>query len=110
MSGSINGFVYVTSHAIKRFGERFSYGTPTRADVLRVVIALARNAVPWGGQRGVDRYWLARLKGDPGRDVVLVTAPNRERRGVIVKTVLTREQAIQNMQDEGLGLNLDVIV
>lgn len=97
----IKGYVYVTKHAIDRMRERFCRGDPSEEKVRSVIVACARKAVPFGAQKGKQRMWLAEaFEGQA--EIVIVTGPNNVRKGVTVVTVLTKDQAILNMQQARL--------
>lgn len=87
----------ITEHALDRFAERHAEADDLELDESRqVLLAELERAVPFGGQLGTEEFYLM-----PCEYVAAVAW----RDGIgIVKTVLTKEQAIVNMQSRGAVL------
>ena len=83
----------VTDHAFDRFVERAELDNPESAEYRELLLAELERGVPFGGQVGHDALYLlpcglvAAIAWDNGRG--------------FLKTVLTREQAIANMEAQG---------
>lgn len=90
--------IVVTHHAITRFRERFPHAVSLREEHIRqLIVATARTSYPFGGQQGSD---LLLENSEVGGVVLAVqkTWTPRGRRVWVVKTVLTPEQARNNLQ------------
>jgi hypothetical protein len=83
----------ITDHALSRFGERTALPDEGLRQSLQAEL---ERGVPFGGQLGEDELYLL-----PSGDVAAVVW---ERGDGIVKTILTREHAIANMQSRGATL------
>jgi hypothetical protein len=91
----------VSWHAIERLRERRPrYARRSNGDLYGVVYGMTQHALPWGAQLGDHEL----LLGDPrAGSEGLVFVVMRDRDGDrIVKTVLTEDQAMANMQATGL--------
>ena len=87
----------ITDHALARFAERRAVSATLQTNQYReLLLAELERGVPFGGQIGNDELYLL-----PSGNVAAVTW--KARTG-IVKTVLTQEQAIANMQSMGAVL------
>lgn len=91
----------VSWHAIERLRERRPrYAGRSNGDLYGVVYGMTQHAMPWGAQLGDQELLLGdRQAGSEG--LVFVVLNDRDGRRV-VKTVLTEEQAMANMQATGL--------
>lgn len=91
----------VSWHAIERLRERRPrYSGRSNGDLYGVVYGMTQRAMPWGAQLGDQEL----LLGDPqagsdGLVFVVLHDPDGRR---VVKTVLTVDQAMANMQATGL--------
>jgi len=85
----------ITDHALDRFAERHpEFGELSPDEGRQVFLAELERGVPFGGQLGDDELLLL-----PSGLVAVITWDQ----GVgIVKTILTREHAIANMQSQGM--------
>jgi hypothetical protein len=87
----------ITDHALERFAERRAVSTALQTSQYRdLLLAELERGVPFGGQIGNDELYLL-----PSDNVAAIAW---QARTGIVKTVLTREQAIANMQSMGAVL------
>jgi hypothetical protein len=77
----------ITSHARDRFAERFGYDVD--------IIDIIKHCMPFGGQKGDGRLYIS-------ADNRAVVAAKKNGKHVYVTTVLTLNQAINNMQQLGL--------
>lgn len=77
----------ITSHARDRFAERFGYDV----DIIEII----KHCIPFGGQKGDGRLYIS-------ADNRAVVAAKKNGKHVYVTTVLTLDQAINNMQQLGL--------
>ncbi len=83
----------VTDHAFDRFVERAEFDNLESAQYRELLLAELERGVPFGGQIGDDALYLLPCG--------LVAAIVWEAGSGFVKTVLTREQAIANMEAQG---------
>lgn len=89
----------ITDHALDRFAERHALSAALQTNQYReLLLAELERGVPFGGQIGNDELYLL-----PSGNVAAIAW---QARSGIVKTVLTREQAIANMQSMGAVLRL----
>ena len=94
--------VFVTNHAIERFKERYDVPFFDESTCIRMLQAMVYNGVDYGGNVGKDIYKLNsfNLSGRVPEEIVLVVtkAFYHGKPELLVKTVLTKQQAIANMQ------------
>ena len=91
---AMNSRFVITDHAVDRFAERHAGVAALKPDQYRdLLLAELESGIPFGGQIGNDELCLL-----PSGAVAAITW--KAGRG-IVKTVLTREQAIANMEAQG---------
>jgi len=86
----------ITDHGLDRFIERAEFDHPESAQSRELLLAELERGVPFGGQVGHDALYLLPCG--------LVAAIAWEDGNGFVKTVLTREQAIANMEAQGAVL------
>ena len=88
----------ITDHALDRFVERYDGIDDMRPDQYeRFLLAELQRGVLFGGQRGNGALYLLPCG--------LVAATVRDQGIEFVKTVLTREHAIANMESQGAVLH-----
>lgn len=96
-------FIFVTNHAIQRFKTRYNREETDNPTCIRIIQALVHRGIDFGGNSGKEMYKLNTFKVAPDdvREIVLVIVKEydekKKRKMLVVKTILTKEQAYANM-------------
>lgn len=90
-------FIIISGHSLERARERMpNLKEHSDTHVKRVLLGMLEDAVPFGGQIGKQRSYLATCKSN-GQELVLILADLPDGRQLL-RTVLTPDQAQANMQ------------
>ena len=93
----MNSIFVITDHALERFVERYDGIYDLRPDQYeQFLLTQLERGVMFGGQVGRDMLYLLPCG--------LVAAVARDHGKMFVKTILTREHAIANMESQGAVL------
>ena len=90
--------LYVTEHCIERMRQRMpSMAQSDRDRIIRIVFAMVHNGHEFGGQIGNEKAVCSKCRWT-GDQVVFPLSYNPDHRSWTVKTALTFDQAVGNVQ------------
>ncbi len=93
-----NEYVNISSHVVDRFIQRCAISDLSRENARRIILAMYGSGSRFGAQPGAD--FLIRARRDrTGEEFVFACVPNPPNE-VVIKTILTLEQALINMSGQ----------